>query len=125
MEKKHIIGLIVIFVCAVICIFVSIDLNKKVENDDTDYVTQIFIKHKDDVDKGVSELTGLDAFKPLEEVEKVEIARRLLVMYQNAGIIRNLHYDEDSLLFTYEYASGEIEGALGGLKLRPFDPNLN
>lgn len=66
-----------------------------------------------------------ETFNKMNEASQIKEIENLLKMYENNAIIKNLHYDNENKMFSFIYNSGEIEGALGGVSLKKWDPMMN
>ena len=66
-----------------------------------------------------------ETFNKMNEANQIEEMKNLLKIYEKNKIIKNLHYDDSSKMFTFVYNYGEIKGALGGVSLKIWDPMMN
>ena len=85
----------------------------------------MYDKYVSDIDDGVEALRNSEEFKAMNIDEQVKSMGKLLDLYENSGAIKNVYYDKDSEMYTCQYSSGEIDGALGGVMLKNFNPMLN
>ena len=73
------------------------------------------------VDEELHDLLSSDEYMNKSQAEKKIACENLLKELENNGEIKNLQYDEDSELFSFEYKNS----VLGGVSLKEFDENLN
>ncbi len=88
-------------------------------------LAEIYAQNKEDVDAGVQMFMDMDIYDEMSEKDKVKIVGMLLDIYETTGIIKNLYYDETSSTYTFTYSKGDIEGALGAVVLKEFNPYMN
>ncbi len=124
MKKKVIFIVIILLIvgCVVgaILYFNNIKNNKKEAYEDSyNYPEkEIFTKNQEDVDAGIEALMNSDEYNILIEVDKIKSVGKLLDLYEENKVIKNLHYDDNGKMFTFQYSGGEIDGALGGVMLK-------
>lgn len=123
MKKKNIIILLFIFVLIIVAVFVFVQKNNNSE--DIDVLNKYYSQYKKDVDAGVGAFMASESFNNLSEGNQIKEIENLLKLYENNGIIKNLHYDNENKLFSFVYNSGITNGALGGVSLKKWDPMMN
>lgn len=74
-----------------------------------------------EVDKLIRDLTGSEEYQAKTDEEKVAACQNLLDELLAQGEIKNLLYDQNDMMFSFEYKNGY----LGGVMIKDFDPNLN
>lgn len=120
--KKTILSLFLIVVIAII--ISGYFIYNKENKSDSNFYTEIYSNYND-VDDGVKVLINSKEYKMMSEDEKVTMMKQFLKLYESAGIISNLYYDSNNKLYSFTYSNGELDGALGGVSLKEFDPMLN
>ncbi len=119
MRKKILIGVIFLLILMILAIVVICKDNS------SDIVNEAYNKYLKDVDSGVSYLMQIEEFKEMDENSQIKEIKDLLKKYQNAMIIKNLHYDSTNKLYSFQYNYGELKGSLGGVSLKKWDPMMN
>ena len=102
-----IIAIIVCYIC----------LNNQKDN----FIINIYKMYKSDVDSGIAYLMNSEEFKSMTDDKKADCMKHLLEQYQSSREIKNVYYDANTKIYTFEYKNG----VLGGVMLEDFDPNLN
>lgn len=126
MKKSIFIG-IIIFACVISFAFVisvlMLDDDTTVES--TSKVKELYSKYSTDVDSAINEYMESEEYRNMNEDAQVERIGDLLEFYEQNNIITNLYYDETNLMYTFTYNHGDIKGALGGVKLKQWNPMMN
>ena len=86
-----------------------------------DIYVKIYKQNINSVDDGIHDLMNLKEYKNMEEAKQIQIIRKLLEKYKKNGKIKNLYYDQKGKMYTFQYK----DGILGGVMIKPFDPELN
>ena len=116
MKKRNIIIGIVILIVIITLIFI---ISKKNNNiDDSSIVYECYSQYKEDVEGGVNSFIESETFDNLNEANQIKEMENLLKLYEKNAIIKNLYYDNENKMFSFNYNSGELEGALGGVSLK-------
>ena len=123
MKKKNIIILILIFFMVIVAGIICVQ--KLNNSEDLSILNKFYSQHKKDVDAAVEAFMASESFNNLSEDDQIKEMERLLRLYENDGIIKSLHYDNGNKLFSFVYSSGIINGALGGVSLKKWDPMMN
>lgn len=119
-NKILIIGIIVITL-VIVLVFNVIKNN----NMESSIAKEFYNQYKEDVDDGSESFRDSETFNKMNEANQIEEMKNLLKIYEKNKIIKNLHYDDSSKMFTFVYNYGEIKGALGGVSLKIWDPMMN
>ena len=119
-NKKIIISIIIVL----LLIVVGIIGLKSIEGT-SQIAENVYSMFSRDVDAGTSYLFESEEFDSMNQSSKIEEMGNLLNLYQKNGLIDNLYYDESSQMYTFTYGKGNIEGALGGVLLKEWDPMMN
>lgn len=120
-KKIIILGSILLLILVTSCILYQ---NKDNKIEKKLYET-IYEKYSQNIDDGVNKLMNSKEYKEMNEAKQIEEVGNLLKQYESSGIIRNLYYDNSQLTYSFQYAKGELEGTLGGVMLKSFDPMTN
>lgn len=121
MKKTIFILFLIVTIATIICVYF---IYNKENKSDSNFYTEIYSNYND-VDDGVDALMNSKKYKMMNEDEQIKIMEQFLKLYESAGIIRNLYYESNDKLYSFTYSSGELDGALGGVRLKDFDPMLN
>lgn len=121
MKEKIFISFLIIAIATIIGAYFIYNKDNK---SDSNFYKEIYSNYSD-VDDGVVALMNSKEYKRMNENGQIKIMEQFLKIYESAGIIRNLHYESNDKLYTFTYSSGELNGALGGVSLKEFDPMLN
>ena len=119
-NEKIIISIIIVL----LLIVVGIIGLKSVEGT-SQIAENVYSMFSSDVDAGTSYLFETEEFDNMNQSSKIEEMGILLNLYQKNGLIDNLYYDDSSEMYTFTYGKGNIEGALGGVWLKEWDPMMN
>lgn len=122
MKKIVLIIVIIVIIC---CGVGFIIFNNKTSLSNNEFEKSMYNKYVSDIDGGVGALRNSEEFKSMNKDEQIKSMGRLLDLYESSGIIKNVYYDKDSEMYTFQYSNGEIDGALGGVMLKEFNPMLN
>lgn len=118
-KKTSIIVSLIVFIISCFIYVSYLNSNKKDASDY--YITDIYERHKNDVDSGIAEFMSSKEFKAMDEERQVDGMKKLLDIYVSCGEIKNLYYDESTKMYTFQYK----DGILGGVMLKDFDSNMN
>lgn len=122
MKKKNIFIVISIFIAIIFIFFIISKINNNINNN---IVNEFYSQYIEDVDEGVEFFRESETFNKMNEANQIKEMENLLKMYQDNGIIKNLHYDIENKLFSFIYNYGEIQGTLGGVSLKKWDHMIN
>ena len=117
MKKKNILFIILGFVL----FFIVFTFAYFIYNNSNSQVNSMYSKYSNDVDSGISEFMETTYFKSLSDSNKVRTMKKLLVKYTLSGQIKNVYYNEDNMMYSFQYK----DGILGGVMLKDFDPYMN
>ncbi|MBR6688853.1 MAG: hypothetical protein IKL68_02425 [Clostridia bacterium] len=121
-KKMNPIWVILVFVILAIVVVYKLGIN----NENNKYKLEaIYQEYNNEVDSGTTTLLNHPGFERLSKIEQVSEMGKLLAMYEQKGVIVNLYYSEDSYMYTFQYNTGSISGALGGVSLKAWDPYMN
>lgn len=85
---------------------------------------EIYNKYNN-VDDGIDKLVNSEEYKLMSESERVKSVGHLLKLYELSRVIKNVSYDDDNKLYSFEYSSGELDGTLGGVMIKQFNSMFN
>lgn len=122
MKNKILIIGIAIVILVIALVFIARKNNNSHNGID---VNGIYSQYKGDVDSGVEAFRKSETFNEMNEANQIKKMNNLLKIYEDNGIIKNLHYDDANKLFSFIYNSGEIKGTLGGVSLKKWNPMMN
>lgn len=88
-------------------------------------IEKIYQENSSDVDAGVQVLMNHNGFEKLSSENKISEMGKLLTIYEQTRIIANLHFSEDTAMYTFTYNTGSISGALGGVSLKEWNAYMN
>ena len=72
----------------------------------------------------IHNLTDSSEFKALSYDEQVSEMSALLTELESVGKVRNISFDSEQGLFSFTYGKGEIDGALGGVLMKPLGGDI-
>ena len=125
-KKSTIVGMIIFIGIILIAMLAVITLiHKDTEKQNADIINKIYNMYHEEVDGGVQYFMNSKEYTNMSKDEKIHNMDDLLSIYEEYGIIKNLYYDESSLMYTFVYNHGDIQGALGGVSLRDWNPMMN
>lgn len=126
MKAKNIIRTIAIVMFIIVIIVLIFIIYKKDTNiDENGIAYEIYSQYKENVDGGVEFFIKSETFNKMDKITQIEEMEKLLKIYENNRIIKNLYCDSESKFFSFTYNSGEIKGALGGVSLKEWEPMMN
>lgn len=117
-EDKYIKIIITLLVMFTISFYIYLNHNQE---ENYDYVINIYQIYKNDVDSGITHLMNSEEFKAIDEDKQIDSMKCLLDQYQSSNEIKNVYYDPKTKMYTFQYK----DGILGGVMLKDFDPNMN
>lgn len=123
MKKSIFVG-IIIFTCVISIAFV-LSMTMIDRKETTESIKMLYNEHSTDIDSAVNKFMSSDEYNKMSKKTQVETMGMLLKIYADKSVITNLYYDETNLMYTFTYNYGDIKGALGGVKLKEWDPMMN
>lgn len=120
MKNKKIIIIVIVLILVVTCI-----IGLKSIKGTSQIAENAYNMFSGDVDAGSGYLLESEEFDTMNQTSKIEEMGKLLNLYQSNGLIGNLYYDKSSEMYTFTYGKGNIEGALGGVSLKEWNPMMN
>lgn len=97
-----------------------IKINKSTETSDNTF-TEEEISKDEYVDTKIAEITASEEYKESSYDERKTDIEQLLTQLKREKYIRNVYYDKDNQMFTFQYSSG----VLGGVMIKEFDSLTN
>ena len=97
-----------------------IKINKSTETSDNTF-TEEEISKDEYVDTEISKITASEEYKESSYDERKTDIEQLLTQLKREKYIRNVYYDKDNQMFTFQYSSG----VLGGVMIKEFDSLTN
>ena len=126
MKKSIFVG-VLIFTCVITIAFgLSMLMTDSGEaKESIQSIKKLYNEYSTDVDSAVNKFMSSDEYNKMSKETQVEVIGDLLKLYEQNNIITNLYYDETNLMYTFTYNYGDMKGALGGVKLKDWDPMMN
>lgn len=97
-----------------------IKINKSTETSDNTF-TEEELSRDEYVDTEIAEITASEEYKESSYDERKTDIEQLLTQLKREKYIRNVYYDKDNQMFTFQYSSG----VLGGVMIKEFDSLTN
>ena len=97
-----------------------IKINKSTETSDNTF-TEEELSRDEYVDTEISKITDSEEYKESSYDERKTDIEQLLTQLKREKYIRNVYYDKDNQMFTFQYSSG----VLGGVMIKEFDSLTN
>ena len=123
MKNKHIsiILLILVVLLSTGCNNTTVSkINNSTEISDNIF-TEEEISKDEYVDTKIAEITASEEYKESSYDERKTDIEQLLTQLKREKYIRNVYYDKDNQMFTFQYSSG----VLGGVMIKEFDSLTN
>lgn len=123
MKNKHIsiILLLLVVLLSTGCNNTTVSkINNSTEISDNTF-TEEEISKDEYVDTEISKITDSEEYKESSYDERKTDIEQLLTQLKREKYIRNVYYDKDNQMFTFQYSSG----VLGGVMIKEFDSLTN
>lgn len=123
MKNKHIsiILLLLVVLLSTGCSNTTVSkINNSTEISDNTF-TEEEISKDEYVDTKISKITDSEEYKESSYDERKTDIEQLLTQLKREKYIRNVYYDKDNQMFTFQYSSG----VLGGVMIKEFDSLTN
>lgn len=123
MKNKHIsiILLLLVVLLSTGCNNTTVSkINNSTEISDNTF-TEEEISKDEYVDTKIAEITASEEYKESYYDERKTDIEQLLTQLKREKYIRNVYYDKDNQMFTFQYSSG----VLGGVMIKEFDSLTN
>lgn len=123
MKNKHIsiILLLLVVLLSTGCNNTTVSkINNSTEISDNTF-TEEEISKDEYVDTKIAEITASEEYKESSYDERKTDIEQLLTQLKREKYIRNVYYDKDNQMFTFQYSSG----VLGGVMIKEFDSLTN
>ena len=121
MKKKRIIIIILLTILIIFKIGFTIYQNQSINVE----ILKIYNENKNDVDNGINKLINSKNYKQMNEEERAENVGELLKLYKKNKKIKSLYYSKEELMYSFEYTNKDLDGSLGGVKIKEFDSRFN
>ena len=95
-------------------------INNSTEISDNTF-TEEELSRDEYVDTKIAEITASEEYKESSYDERKTDIEQLLTQLKREKYIRNVYYDKDNQMFTFQYSSG----VLGGVMIKEFDSLTN
>lgn len=123
MKNKHIsiILLLLVVLLSTGCNNTTVSkINNSTEISDNTF-TEEELSRDEYVDTEISKITDSEEYKESSYDERKTDIEQLLTQLKREKYIRNVYYDKDNQMFTFQYSSG----VLGGVMIKEFDSLTN
>lgn len=123
MKNKHIsiILLLLVVLLSTGCNNITVSkINNSTEISDNTF-TEEEISKDEYVDTKIAEITASEEYKESSYDDRKTTIEQLLTQLKREKYIRNVYYDKDNQMFTFQYSSG----VLGGVMIKEFDSLTN
>ena len=97
-----------------------IKINNSTETSDNTFAEEE-LSRDEYVDTEISKITDSEEYKKSSYDERKTAIEQLLTELKEEKYIKNVYYDKDSQMFTFQYSSG----VLGGVMIKEFDSLMN
>lgn len=126
MKKSIIIGIIIFtFIISIAFVLSMLIVDENISAENIKEAKEIYNQNSRDVDEGVNKFMSSKEYNKMNKDEQIKLVGYLLELYEDSLVIKNLHYDESALMYTFTYNYGDTAGALGGVMLKDWNPMMN
>lgn len=98
-----------------------IKINNSTETSDNTFAEEEELSRDEYVDTEISKITDSEEYKESSYDDRKAAIEQILTKLKEEKYIKNDYYDKDSQMFTFQYSSG----VLGGAMIKEFDSLMN